>query len=61
MAEMNDLGTLTGKGALTGLNVIITHVKPPLNNIEKIKQQLKAENTAGLNLIFPQQGKAINL
>jgi len=61
ITEMNDLGTLTGKGALTGLNVIITHVKPPLNNIEKIKRQLKAENTAGLNLIFPQQGKAINL
>ena len=61
MAEMNDLGTLTGTDVLKGFNIIITHVKPPQVNIAKLKQQLKAENTLGLNLIFPTQGKAIDL
>lgn len=61
MAEMNDLGALTGVNTLKGFNIIITHVKPPQVNITKLKQQLKAENTLGLNLIFPAQGKAIDL
>jgi len=61
MMEMNDLGALTGTNALKGFNIIITHVKPPQPNITKLKQQLKAENVLGLNLIFPVQGKAIDL
>jgi cAMP phosphodiesterase len=61
MTEMNDLGTLTGINALKGFNIIITHVKPPQINIAKLKQELKAENLLGLNLIFPVQGKAIDL
>lgn len=58
MKEMEDLSELTGKNALAGSTVVITHNKPPLVNIDKIKAQLKAENTLGLNLIFPEQGKA---
>lgn len=61
MTEMNDLGSLTGTNTLKGFNIIITHVKPPQVNIAKLKQQLKAENALGLNLIFPIQGKAIDL
>jgi cAMP phosphodiesterase len=61
MTEMSDLATLTGQNELNGFNVIITHVKPPQDKIEKIKEQLKAENSLHLNLIFPEQGKAINL
>jgi len=61
MAEMNDLATLTGRDALKGFNLIITHVKPPQVNIDKIKIQLKAENALQLNLIFPEQGKALFL
>lgn len=61
MKEMNDLATLTGNGALKGLNVIITHVKPPQVNINKIKQQLNLENKLQLHLIFPAQGKPIYL
>jgi len=61
MTEMSDLGLLTGPHALKGFNIIITHVKPPRVNINKLKQQLKAENTLGLNLIFPVQGKPIDL
>ncbi len=59
MTEMNDLAGLTGNDVLKGFNVIITHVKPPQASIDKIKTQLKAENTLQLNLIFPEQGKAL--
>ena len=61
MAEMNDLGALTGTDELKDFDIIITHVKPPQVNITKLKQQLKAENALGLNIIFPAQGKAIDL
>lgn len=61
MEEMNDLATLTGTNSLRGFNIVVTHVKPPQKNIDRLKQQLKAENTLGLNLIFPVQGKAIDL
>jgi len=61
MQEMDDLATLTGSKALKGFNLIITHVKPPQANIYKLKAQLQAENTLQLNLIFPEQGHAINL
>jgi cAMP phosphodiesterase len=61
MQEMNDLATFTGKDALKGFNLIITHVKPPQVNIDKLKTQLRAENTLQLNLIFPEQGKPIDL
>jgi cAMP phosphodiesterase len=61
MAELNDLANLTGHNELKGFNIIITHVKPPQADIDKIKAQLKAENSLHLNLIFPEQGKAIDL
>jgi cAMP phosphodiesterase len=61
MAEIHQLAALCGDGPLKNFNLIITHLKPPAGNIVKIKAQLKAENDLGLNLIFPQQGKEINL
>jgi len=61
MKEMDVLALLTGKEALNGFNLIITHVKPPQVNIDKIKVQLKVENGLHLNLIFPEQGVAIEL
>lgn len=59
MKEMDQLEKLTGPGALKGFNLIITHVKPPQSSIERLKKQLMTENNLGLNLIFPQQGKAL--
>ncbi|WP_295671163.1 3',5'-cyclic-nucleotide phosphodiesterase [uncultured Mucilaginibacter sp.] len=56
MKEMDELASLTVKGALIGFKLIITHVKPPQENIEKIKVQLKAENSLKLILIFPGKG-----
>ena len=61
MKEMDDLADLAGSNALNGFNVIVTHVKPPQVSIDKIKTQLKAENKFHLNLIFPEQGKVIEL
>ena len=61
MNEMNKLAELTGKDQLKGFNIIITHVKPPQLSINKLKVQLQAENNLKLNLIFPEQGKAITL
>ncbi len=61
MKEMDDLESLTGKQALKGFNVIITHNKPPQLKINLIKKQLKAENKLRLHLIFPEQGKRFDL
>jgi cAMP phosphodiesterase len=61
MKEMEDLSDVAGKSAMKGFNIIITHVKPPQINIDKIRVQLRAENTLQLNLVFPEQGKALDL
>jgi cAMP phosphodiesterase len=57
MNEMNVLAKLAG--SVKGLNLVVTHLKPPVASITKIKAQLKAYNPLGLNLIYPQQGKAL--
>jgi cAMP phosphodiesterase len=59
MVEMEALSKLTGAESLKGLDVVITHLKPPYTSIQKIKQELKVENKLGLNLIYPQQGKML--
>ena len=60
MKEMDDLEKLTGSGMLKDFNIVVTHIKPPEGSIERIKQQLAAENNFQLNLIYPQQGKEID-
>lgn len=59
MAEMQKLSTLTGAAPLRDVNIVVTHVKPPEENINKIKQQLRTENTLQLKLIFPEQGRQL--
>lgn len=57
---MDEMSVLAKRaGSIKGLNVVITHLKPPVTSITKIKAQLKANNQLGLNLIYPQQGKAL--
>jgi cAMP phosphodiesterase len=58
--EMKVLASFTGAEALVGLPVVITHRKPSGTNEEQIKKEVIAENTLGLKLIFPQQGKMIS-
>ncbi len=61
LTELSKLEELVGKGGLQDLKIIITHRKPPLKNIQKIKEQLKKENNLGVKLIFPEQGKRFEL
>jgi len=61
MNEMANLALLTGNKQLNGFNIIITHVKPPQTNIDKLKIELNNENLLKLNLIYPEQGKPICL
>jgi 3',5'-cyclic-nucleotide phosphodiesterase len=59
MVEMDKLAALTSADAIKGLNIVVTHLKPPASSIAKIKTELKLENKLQLNLIYPQQGKPI--
>jgi len=51
--------------ALSGLNVIITHIKPDLTSRRRpreiVRDQLLSHNDLGLNLIFAEQGNPIEL
>jgi len=60
MKEMDELEKLAGQGSLKGFNLVVTHVKPPQTNIDRLKKQVAAENKLQLNLVFPEQGKALN-
>ena len=61
MTELHVLEELAGKGSLNNFKIIITHLKPPAKNIAKIKEQLKIQNDLGLKIIYPEQGKKIEL
>lgn len=61
MKELNVLAGISGAGSLKGLNVVVTHMKPGADNELKIKAELADDNALGLNLIFPEQGKAFEL
>jgi len=60
MKEMDELEKLAGPGSLKGFKLVVTHVKPPQTNIDRLKKQVAAENKLQLNLVFPEQGKALN-
>lgn len=55
MKEMAALGGLAGTESLKGLKVAVTHIKPVGNNEAVIKKEIKAANTLGLTIIYPQQ------
>ncbi len=61
MKELQELESYAGTGSLNNFNLMVTHVKPPEEHIAQLKAQLKAANTLHLHLIFPEQGKAIEL
>ncbi len=61
MTELHLLEELAGKGSLNNFKIIITHLKPPAKSIAKIKEQLKNQNNLGLKIIYPEQGKTIEL
>ena len=62
MEEMKDLEHLAGPGSLKGLPVVITHIKPGSdhgNQEATIRQELTANNSLQLRLIFPEQGQKL--
>ena len=61
MKELHVLEDLAGKGSLKNFKIIITHLKPPAKNIVKIKEQLKNQNDLGVQIIYPEQGKKLEL
>ena len=66
LGELENLAALSGgEGALRGLPVLISHIKPSLqagrDAPAEIRQQLEAGNRPGVNFIFMQQGDRITL
>jgi cAMP phosphodiesterase len=59
MEEIKDLGSLSGKGALKGFPVVITHRKPSGDQEEVIRQELTAGNPLQVRLLFPEQAKKL--
>lgn len=69
MAQLHVLASMKKASSLSGLNVIIQHIKPILtpvatNKVDSlatgiIKQQLDAANDLKVNFIFPTQGEQI--
>jgi cAMP phosphodiesterase len=57
--EMQVLEGFNGAGSLKGLNIIVTHLKPPQSSIAQIKAELKTGNVLGLKLTYPEQGKKL--
>jgi cAMP phosphodiesterase len=61
MQEMQRLGDISGVENLRKVSIIVTHIKPTGNNESVIKAQLKKNNELKLKLVFPTQGKLIEL
>ena len=59
--EMTVLSGFTGAEALKGLPVLVTHIKPAPGVTETIRKQLAAQNTLGLQFIFPVQARPVRL
>lgn len=58
--ELTALSQLTGRDALNGFPVIITHMKPTGTNEATIRQQLVEANSLNVKLVFPEQGKMLS-
>jgi cAMP phosphodiesterase len=59
--EMAQLGRIAGEPAMKGLPVVITHCKPSGNQEEVIRSELESDNPLGIRLLFPEQGKRMDL
>ncbi|RSK42527.1 MBL fold metallo-hydrolase [Hymenobacter perfusus] len=59
LRELTVLSQLAGPGAVRGLPVVITHLKPTAGNEETIRRELAEGNTLQLRLIFPEQGQRL--
>jgi 3',5'-cyclic-nucleotide phosphodiesterase len=60
MQELDKLNALSD-GKLVNTKIYITHIKPCSNCAENIQQQITSANHLGLDIQYPEQGKAIQL
>ncbi|TCD27490.1 3',5'-cyclic-nucleotide phosphodiesterase [Pedobacter psychrodurus] len=60
-SELSKLESLTNEKAFKKVSFIVTHIKPPHQIAEKVKQQLISGNSKGVKLIFPEQGKRLTI
>jgi cAMP phosphodiesterase len=58
--ELGNLAALTGKSAIKGLPVVITHRKPGGDQEERIRQELLAHDPLQIRMIFPEQGRRLD-
>ena len=58
--ELAVLAKLTGKPAMAGLKVVITHIKPARGVEARIKAELNKANVFGVKFVFPEQGKRLS-
>lgn len=61
IGEMGKLSSVASEHNLQKVPVIITHIKPVADNEATIKKELQQQNKLNLNIVFPQQGKLIEL
>ena len=59
MEELNKLAAELPAGALKNFPVIITHMKPAGDRIQRIMAELKAANTLGVQIVYPEQGRKL--
>jgi 3',5'-cyclic-nucleotide phosphodiesterase len=60
MLELNKLNTLADS-KLRDTKIFVTHIKPCSNCEENIKSEIATANNLGLQISYPEQGKAIQL
>jgi len=60
MGELGKLAALLPPGSLKDFPVVITHMKPAGDRVERIASELKASNSLGVHLVFPEQGQRVS-
>jgi 3',5'-cyclic-nucleotide phosphodiesterase len=60
MQELSKLNAIAA-GSLKHTNIVVTHIKPCDNCAQTIQKQIEAENTIGLPIVYPIQGKLMVL
>ncbi len=59
--ELAKLAAALGTSSLKGVTVVVTHRKPPIQNVKLISEELLNKNPLQVNYVFPEQGRKIVL
>lgn len=54
--ELQQLASFAGEESLKDFPIVVTHIKPDGESIQRIKRELKESNVLGVDYIFPEQG-----